>query len=75
MSENTEFVVAGTAEASANIVVGTSAEPVGARDMASAEPEAQHLDAQPYDDEERVEAPDWYDDTINVGDEANKDSS
>ncbi len=34
-------------------------------------PEAQHLEAVPYDDTERVDAPDWYDDTTNVGDKAN----
>lgn len=37
-------------------------------------PEARHLDAEPYDEAERVTAPEWYDDTINVGDEANADS-
>lgn len=34
-------------------------------------PEARHLDVEPYGDDERVQAPDWYDDTINVGDVAN----
>lgn len=32
-------------------------------------PDAKHLVVEPYGDEERVEAPDWYDDTINVGDD------
>lgn len=36
--------------------------------------EAQHLEVEPYDDAERVEAPDWYDDTINVGDVANAEA-
>jgi len=33
--------------------------------------DATHLDVEPYDETERVEAPDWYDDTVNVGDLAN----
>jgi hypothetical protein len=38
-------------------------------------PEDQHLEVAPYEDTDRVEAPDWYDDTINVGDEANKEAT
>ena len=30
-----------------------------------------HLEIGPYDDAERVEAPEWYDDEVNVGDLAN----
>lgn len=33
--------------------------------------EERHLEAVPYEESDRVEAPDWYDDTINVGDTAN----
>ena len=35
-------------------------------------PVARYLEVEPYDEDERVEPPEWYDDTINVGDEANK---
>lgn len=35
------------------------------------EPEAQHLEVQPYEEHERVERPEWYNDFINVGDGAN----
>lgn len=31
--------------------------------------EAEHLDVAPYDDDDRAEPPDWYDDFIDVGDE------
>jgi hypothetical protein len=37
-------------------------------------PEAEHLTVEAYTDDDRVEAPPWYDDTINVGDEANRDA-
>lgn len=33
--------------------------------------EAEHLTVEPYDDDEREQAPDWYDDDVNVGDVAN----
>lgn len=39
--------------------------------MDQEKPEARHLEGEPYGDDDRVEAPDWYDDTINVGDAAN----
>ena len=34
-------------------------------------PEVQHLEVEEYDDSDRVEAPEWYDDTIDIGDETN----
>lgn len=37
--------------------------------------EARHLDAEPYDEEARVAAPPWYDDTINVGDVSNEEQA
>jgi hypothetical protein len=40
-------------------------------DVTDDEPQEAHLEAAPYDESERVAAPDWYDDTINVGDVAN----
>lgn len=36
-------------------------------------PEAVHLEVVEYDESERVRAPAWYDDTINVGDVANSE--
>lgn len=39
-----------------------------------AEPEASHLIVQPYDDADREDPPEWYDDTINVGDTSNEES-
>jgi hypothetical protein len=36
--------------------------------------EASHLIGEPYTDDERIEFPDWYDDTINVGDVANAEA-
>lgn len=40
--------------------------------MADAQPEeAQHLEVKPYLGQDLDAAPDWYDDTINVGDVAN----
>lgn len=36
--------------------------------------EASHLIGEPYDDEERIEFPGWYDDTINVGEVANAEA-
>ena len=32
-------------------------------------PEGEHLTVHKYKDADRVEAPDWYDDNINVGDD------
>ena len=37
-------------------------------------PMATHLEVEPYDDSERVQPPEWYDDTINVGDVANAEA-
>ena len=37
-------------------------------------PEARHIEVEPYGDDERVTPPPWYDDTVNVGDEANRDA-
>lgn len=36
--------------------------------------EADHLVVEPYAERERVIPPKWYDDDINVGDEANRDA-
>lgn len=33
--------------------------------------EAVHLEAKPYNEEDRIKPPDWYDDTVNVGELAN----
>lgn len=43
--------------------------------MSEQPPEAQHLQVEPYGEDQRVEAPDWYDDTINVGDVANEEDA
>lgn len=37
-------------------------------------PEARHLDVEEYPEDERVEAPPWYDDTINVGEVTNAET-
>jgi hypothetical protein len=37
--------------------------------------EASHLIGEPYTEAERITPPDWYDDTINVGDVANAEAA
>ncbi len=36
--------------------------------------EARHLEVEPYEGQDLEDAPDWYDDTINVGDVANAEA-
>lgn len=45
-------------------------EPTPAPEVEDA-PEAQHLEVEDYTEGDLVEAPEWYDDTVNVGDVAN----